>query len=146
MAKKGFKTENPNKRIAERTTIEEKNSELIKETESKKDDIQNTEPPKEEPKKLVEDTIDNTTDKTDETNNIKPEKEKGKPGRKITKDVKHTCRNINVAIPNELLDKWNEIKKAKGNNLTQYVTDLIQKDMDENYEKYKQAVDILNNL
>lgn len=131
MAKKGFKTENPNKRIAERTATEEtKTPEPIKETE----------------KAAVEDTTDNTADKTAEATNEKPEKEKGKPGRKPTKDVKNTCTNINVAIPNELIDKWKEIKKAKGNNLTQYVTDLIQKDMDENYDKYKQAVDILNNL
>lgn len=118
MAKKSFKTENPNDRIAKRTATEE---------------TKTPEPTKE-------------TEKAAEATNEKPEKEKGKPGRKPTKDVKNTCRNINVAIPNELLDKWNEIKKAKGNNLTQYVTDLIQKDMDENYDKYKQAVDILNNL
>ena len=131
MAKKGFKTENPNDRIAKRTATEE---------------TKTPEPIKEPEKAAVEDTTDNTADKTAEATNEKPEKEKGKPGRKPTKDVKNTCTNINVAIPNELIDKWKEIKKAKGNNLTQYVTDLIQKDMDENYKKYKQAVDILNNL
>lgn len=104
------------------------------------------EQPKPEPEKAPTEDTTPTADKTDEATNTKPEKEKGKPGRKPTKDVKNTCKNINVAIPKELIDKWNEIKKAKGNNLTQYVTDLIQKDMDENYEKYKQAVDILNNL
>ena len=102
MAKKGFKTENPNKRIAERTATEEtKTPEPIKETE----------------KAAVKETTD-TADKTAEATNEKPEKEKGKPGRKPTKDVKNTCKNINVAIPKELIDKWNEIKKAKGNNLT----------------------------
>lgn len=73
-------------------------------------------------------------------------KSKGKVGRKVTKDVKNTCTNINVAIPNELYDKWKEIKTARGNNLTQYVTDLIQKDMDENYDKYKQIISMLNDL
>jgi hypothetical protein len=73
-------------------------------------------------------------------------KSKGKAGRKVTKDVKNTCTNINVAIPNELYDKWKEIKTARGNNLTQYVTDLIQKDMDENYDKYKQIISMLNDL
>lgn len=73
-------------------------------------------------------------------------KSKGKAGRKVTKDVKNTCKNINVAIPNELYDKWKEIKTARGNNLTQYVTDLIQKDMDENYDKYKQIISMLNDL
>ena len=102
--------------------------------------------PTEETEKAADKETTDTPDKTAEATNEKPEKEKGKPGRKPTKDVKNTCKNINVAIPKELIDKWNEIKKAKGNNLTQYVTDLIQKDMDENYDKYKQAVDILNNL
>lgn len=73
-------------------------------------------------------------------------KPKGKAGRKITKDVKNTCTNINVAIPNELYNKWKEIKKARGSNLTQYVTDLIQKDMNENYDKYKQIISMLNDL
>lgn len=129
MVKKSFKEKKPRDVLDERATTETKTPE-----------------PTEEPKEAaVEETTD-TADKTDEATNTKPEKEKGKPGRKPTKDVKNTCKNINVAIPNELIDKWNEIKKAKGNNLTQYVTDLIQKDMDENYDKYKQAVDILNNL
>lgn len=131
MAKKGFKTENPNKRIAERTATEE---------------TKTPEPIKEPEKAAVEDTTDNTADKTAEATNEKPEKEKGKPGRKPTKDVKNTCTNINVAIPNELYDKWKEIKTARGNNLTQYVTDLIQKDMDENYDKYKQIISMLNDL
>ena len=129
MVKKSFKEKKPRDVLDERATTETKTPE-----------------PTEEPKEAaVEETTD-TADKTDEATNTKPEKEKGKPGRKPTKDVKNTCKNINVAIPNELIDKWNEIKKAKGNNLTQYVTDLIQKDMDENYDKYKQAFDILNNL
>lgn len=129
--------------------------ELAKQIEKEKERAKKMqEQPKPEPEKApteetekaaVKETTD-TADKTAEATNEKPEKEKGKPGRKPTKDVKNTCKNINVAIPNELIDKWKEIKKAKGNNLTQYVTDLIQKDMDENYEKYKQAVDILNNL
>lgn len=124
----------------------EKEKERSEKIQAQKEQPEPEKTPTEEPKKAaVEETTD-TADKTDEATNEKPEKEKGKPGRKPTKDVKNTCRNINVAIPNELLDKWNEIKKAKGNNLTQYVTDLIQKDMDENYKKYKQAVDILNNL
>lgn len=86
---------------------------------------------------------------TNENISAKKDKEIKKPtqrGRKKTKDVKNTCTNINVAIPNELFEKWKEIKKARGNNLTQYVTDLIQKDMDENYDKYKQVLSILDNL
>ena len=102
--------------------------------------------PTEETEKAAVKEITDTADKTAESTNEKPEKEKGKPGRKPTKDVKNTCTNINVAIPNELYDKWKEIKTARGNNLTQYVTDLIQKDMDENYDKYKQIISMLNDL
>lgn len=130
--------------------------ELAKQIEKEKERAKKMqEQPKPEPEKApteetekaaVEDTTDNTADKTDEATNEKPEKEKGKPGRKPTKDVKNTCTNINVAIPNELYDKWKEIKTARGNNLTQYVTDLIQKDMDENYDKYKQIISMLNDL
>ena len=36
----------------------------------------------------------------------KPVQEKKKVGRPVKKDVKNTCRNINVAIPIVLLDKW----------------------------------------
>ena len=50
MAKKGFKAENPNKRIAERTATEEtKTPEPIKETE--KAAVEDTELPKKEPGK-----------------------------------------------------------------------------------------------
>ena len=41
-----------------------------------------------------------------------------KVGRPKTKDVKNTCKNINVAVPITLLDKWEEIKIVHGNNLT----------------------------
>lgn len=129
--------------------------ELAKQIEKEKERAKKMqEQPKPEPEKApteetekaaVKETTD-TADKTAEATNEKPEKEKGKPGRKPTKDVKNTCTNINVAIPNELYDKWKEIKTARGNNLTQYVTDLIQKDMDENYDKYKQIISMLNNL
>lgn len=64
MAKKDFKKQNPNKNIAERTTIEETKAPepektpteepkeaAVEETESKKDDTQNTEQPKKEEEK-----------------------------------------------------------------------------------------------
>ena len=72
--------------------------------------------------------------------------QKKKVGRPKTKDVKNTCRNINVAIPIELLDKWEEVKIIHSNNLTAYITKLITKDMDANYEKYKSILDSLKNI
>lgn len=71
---------------------------------------------------------------------------KRKVGRPKTKDVKGTCRNINIAVPITLLNQWEEVKRVHGSNLTAYVTKLIEKDMETNYEKYKAAADILENM
>lgn len=71
---------------------------------------------------------------------------KRKAGRPTTKDVKNTCRNINVAIPIALLDQWEDIKIVHGSNLTGYITKLIKKDMDANYEHYKNIIDSLKNI
>ena len=71
---------------------------------------------------------------------------KRRVGRPKTKDVKGTCKNINVAVPITLLDKWEEVKIVHGSNLTEYITKLIEKDMDSNYEKYKSIADSLKNI
>ena len=75
-----------------------------------------------------------------------PVKQKRKVGRPKTKDIKNTCKNINVAVPITLLDKWEDIKIVHGNNLTAYITKLIQKDMDANYEHYKEISNNLKNI
>lgn len=75
-----------------------------------------------------------------------PEKQERKVGRPITKDIKNTCKNINVAVPITLLNKWEEIKIVHGSNLTAYITKLIEKDMDTNYKRYKKFIDSLNNI
>lgn len=75
-----------------------------------------------------------------------PTSEKKKGGRPKTKDVKGTCKNINVAVPIVLLNKWEEVKIVHGSNLTEYITKLIKKDMDSNYEKYKNIADSLKNI
>lgn len=74
------------------------------------------------------------------------EEPKKRAGRHKTKDVKGTCKNINVAVPIVLLDKWKEVKIVHGSNLTEYVTKLIERDMNENYEKYKSIADSLKNI
>lgn len=75
-----------------------------------------------------------------------PVKQKRKVGRPKTKDIKNTCKNINVAVPITLLNKWEDIKIVHGNNLTEYITKLIKKDMDTNYEQYKSISDSLKNI
>ncbi len=72
--------------------------------------------------------------------------QKRKVGRPKTKDIKNTCKNINVAVPITLLDKWENIKIVHGSNLTAYITKLIEKDMNANYEHYKNIADSLKNI
>lgn len=77
---------------------------------------------------------------------VEPTKPKRKVGRPKTKDVKGTCKNINVAVPIDLLDKWEDIKIVHKSNLTEYITKLIERDMTANYETYKSLADSLKNL
>lgn len=72
--------------------------------------------------------------------------QKRKVGRPKTKDIKNTCKNINVAVPITLLDKWEDIKIVHGSNLTEYITKLIEKDMSANYEHYNDIANSLKNL
>lgn len=72
--------------------------------------------------------------------------QKRKVGRPKTKDIKNTCKNINVTVPITLLDKWEDIKIVHGSNLTEYITKLIEKDMNANYEHYKDIADSLKNI
>lgn len=89
-----------------------------------------------------------------EPKQIEPEPKQEKPhstqkrkvGRPKTKDIKNTCKNINVAVPITLLDKWEDIKIVHGNNLTQYITKLIEKDMNANYEHYNNIANSLKNI
>lgn len=39
-----------------------------------------------------------------------------------------------------MLDKYDEVKKALGGNLTAYIGNLIEKDMNENYENTKRLL------
>lgn len=72
--------------------------------------------------------------------------QKRKAGRPKTKDIKNTCKNINVAVPITLLDKWENIKIVHGSNLTEYITKLIEKDMNANYEHYNDIANSLKNI
>ena len=71
---------------------------------------------------------------------------KKKPGRPVTKNIKENYKTINVAMPIELLEKWKEVKRACGGNMTDYITKLVEKDMEANYEAYKEIINTLNNM
>ena len=80
------------------------------------------------------------------TEKTPPAGQKRKPVRPKTKDIKNTCKTISVAVPITLLNKWEEIKIVHGSNLTEYITKLIEKDMNANYEHYKNITDSLKNI
>ena len=51
-------------------------------------------------------------------------------------------RQINVHVDVALLDKWSEIKKVYGSNMTYYIETLIRKDIDQNFNEYKRLAAI----
>lgn len=65
-----------------------------------------------------------------------------KPKNKGGRPRKEPCKNINIAVPIRLLDKWSELKDALGGNQTAYIVRLLEKDMQENYDNYKQILEI----
>lgn len=92
-------------------------------------------------KKKPEDVKINNNTETIEQQDTTPAKKPGRP-----KKILIERQNINVKIPKELLEKWDQIKIVHSSNLTLYITKLIEKDLNENFEKYKKIVDSLNNL
>lgn len=73
---------------------------------------------------------------------------KKKAGRRPTdpdgRKKKEYTKNVNVAIHLDTFAKM-EIAKAKyGNNITKYINTLVEKDLEANYETYKNIYDILN--
>lgn len=127
MGTKSFKKDNPNE-ILEKSTLQSINLvgqvKPIELTENDNQDINSIEHQRVERKITMEKKV----------------------GRPKTKDVKNTCKNINVAVPITLLDKWEEIKIVYGNNLTAYITKLIERDMDINYEQYKKITNSLKSI
>lgn len=56
------------------------------------------------------------------------------------------CHKKQIAIPDELLEKYEEIKDgAKGNSFTEYLVELMRKDLEKNYESYKELQELRNN-
>lgn len=98
--------------------------------------------------KLNNDPVYNTTYNVIKSNPVSTTNQSDikKIGRPITKNIKETCRNINVAVPTTLLEQWEEVKIIHGSNLTEYITKLIKKDMAANYMKYQGLANKLHNL
>ena len=75
-------------------------------------------------------------------------KKKTKNGKYVgRKKVKtEPTRPINIAIPVSVLEKLDTVKVCYGNNLTQYINKLIEKDIEANYDNYKHIADSLNSF
>ena len=75
----------------------------------------------------------------------------GKQGRKCKDETrgakKNYCRTINILVPEENFEALSLAAdvKCKGNK-TDYINMLIQKDAEENGDKYKTAYDMINRL
>lgn len=72
------------------------------------------------------------------------QKIKRKVGRPKTKTEE--TKTINIAVPISVLEKLDTVKVCYGNNLTQYINKLIDKDIEANYDNYKHIADSLNNF
>lgn len=70
--------------------------------------------------------------------------EKRKVGRPKVKT--EPTKTINVAIPITTLEKMKVVKICFGNNMTKYVNQLIEKDIEENYERYKAVAETLESI
>ena len=92
--------------------------------------------PDEEPKAAVE--------PKKEPAEVKEPKKKGKVGRPKTKTEE--TKTINIAVPVSVLEKLDTVKVCYGNNLTQYINKLIEKDIEANYDNYKHIADSLNSF
>lgn len=84
----------------------------------------------------------NPLDRVRNANSIKAEKRK--PGRPKVKTEE--TKIINIAVPISILEKMNVAKSCYGNNLTQYINKLIEKDITSNYDTYKNIYNSLNDL
>ena len=52
------------------------------------------------------------------------------------------CHKKQIAIPDELLEKYDQIKDGLGNNLTAYLVELMRVDLEKNFDNYKAIQDM----
>lgn len=72
---------------------------------------------------------------------VKSDRELKKVGRPKTKQGEF--KTINIAVPVEILKRLKNIKEVYQGNLTLYINKLIEKDLNENYNKYLEIIDNL---
>ena len=91
------------------------------------------------------------TQKKDEPkkrDDLEPSKIKRKVGRPPIdpsgKKKKDYTKTINIAVPLDVYEKLDVVKICYGNNLTQYINKLIEKDIEANYDNYKNIANSLN--
>lgn len=70
----------------------------------------------------------------------KPKKKVGRPKSKPEGNYK----TINIAVHEDKMPKIEIAKLKHGNNLTQYINDLIDQDLATNYEKYVEFEKLYN--
>lgn len=108
-----------------------------------------TKSPDEESKAVVEPEKEAITEESniEYTVNGKP-KTKTKNGKYVGRPKTKTevTKTINIAVPVSVLEKLDSVKVCYGNNLTQYINKLIEKDIESNYDSYKQIADSLNSF
>jgi len=98
--------------------------------------------------KPMEDQLELTADQTDSATVANTEKTpvetpaKRKPGRPKTKT--EPVRQINIAVPVSVLEKLETVKPCIGGNLTAHINKLIANDLEENYDKYMEFLQLFN--
>lgn len=91
----------------------------------------------------IETEVKSKNDKSNKDNNIDTitNNEPKKVGRPKTKQGEY--KTINISVPVEFLEKLKEVKEVYQGNLTLYINKLIEKDLEENYDKYLELVNSL---
>ena len=67
-----------------------------------------------------------------------PTEKKGK-GRPI---FSPPCHKKQIAIPDDLLNRYDQIKDGLGNNLTAYLVELMRVDLEKNFDNYRAIQDM----
>lgn len=53
-------------------------------------------------------------------------------------------RIVNIAIPEERMQKVEVVKALYDNSITQYINHLIEKDLDANYHEYEKIIALMD--
>lgn len=118
MAKKGFKQYKPADKLLDNNKPMEDQIELA-----------GTQP-EEQPKETEAPT--EPAPVTDQPEAETPKRRRGRPKKKTEAESQ-----VNVRVPNSILDRLNDVLPVVyGGNLTTYINRLIEKDLEENYDKY----------